>query len=209
MTNLMPLANGFQTTLTYFILTLALSIPLGIVIALLNQKLPKICQSVTYLYVYIFRGTPLLLQMMFIFFGLPAIGIVLNRENAAILTLILNYTAYFVEIFRGGINAIPKGQFEAIKVLSINKKEALTHIIMPQVFKIVMPSIGNEVINLVKDTSLIYVLGLEDLLKVGKSLANQQASLVPYIYVGIIYLVFTGVLTYILNKIEKQLNRSK
>ena len=145
------------------------------------------------------------MQMMFVFFGLPLIGVVLDRFESAVLTLVLNYTAYFIEIFRGGIQTVPIGQFESIKVLSISPLARWRKIILPQVWRIVMPSIGNEVITLIKDTSLIYVLGLEELLKVGKALANQQASLLPYVYVGLIYLIFTGVTTVILKQIEKKM----
>ena len=156
-------------------------------------------------YVYLFRGTPLLLQMMFMFFGLPFIGIVLGRFEAALITLVLNYAAYFVEIFRGGLNAIPKGQYEALQVLSINRFNGLKNVILPQLWKIVMPSVGNEVISLIKDTSLIHILGLEELLKVGRTMSNQQASLMPFVYVAIIYLLFTGVTTLVLRFIERRI----
>src|SRR5699024_5475108 len=136
-----------------------------LIIALLAQRFSKTLGLIVNGYVYLFRGTPLLLQMMFMFFGLPFIGIVLGRFEAALITLVLNYAAYFVEIFRGGLNAIPKGQYEALQVLSINRFNGLRNVILPQLWKIVMPSVGNEVISLIKDTSLIHILGLEELLK--------------------------------------------
>lgn len=200
-----PLGRGFSVTLQFFVITLVLSLPLGLLLAVLNRYLPKWLQALMQVYIYVFRGTPLLLQMMFVFFGLPLIGVVLNRFESAVLTLVLNYTAYFIEIFRGGIQTVPIGQFESIKVLSISPLAGWRKIILPQVWRIVMPSIGNEVITLIKDTSLIYVLGLEELLKVGKALSNQQASLLPYVYVGLIYLIFTGVTTVILKQIEKKM----
>lgn len=200
-----PLLEGFKTTLQFFILTLIGSIPLGLALALIEQKLPKWLGSIIRVYVYLFRGTPLLLQMMFVFFGLPFVGIVLGRFESALLTLIVNYAAYFVEIFRGGLNAIPEGQYEALKVLSINRLTGLYRVILPQLWQIVMPSVGNEVISLIKDTSLIYILGLDELLKTGRTLANQSASLLPFVYVGVIYLVFTGLTTLILNKIEQKI----
>lgn len=202
---LLPLGRGFNVTIQFFVITLLLSLPLGLLLAVLNRYLPKWLQAILKIYVYIYRGTPLLLQMMFVFFGLPLMGIVLGRFESAVLTLVLNYTAYFVEIFRGGIQSVPVGQFESLKVLSISQLAGWQKVILPQVWRIVMPSIGNEVITLIKDTSLIYVLGLEDLLKVGKALSNQEASLLPYLYVGIIYLVFTGVTTIILRNIEKRM----
>lgn len=205
LTMLEPLLEGFKTTILFFILTLVGSIPLGLILALIEQKLPKWLGSIIRVYVYLFRGTPLLLQMMFVFFGLPFIGIVLGRFESALFTLIINYAAYFVEIFRGGLNAIPNAQYEALKVLSIDRFTGLRKVILPQLWKIVMPSVGNEVISLIKDTSLIYILGLDELLKTGRTLANQSASLLPFVYVGVIYLVFTGITTFILNKIEQKI----
>lgn len=205
LTMLEPLLEGFKTTILFFMLTLVGSIPLGLVLALIEQKLPKWLESIIRVYVYLFRGTPLLLQMMFVFFGLPFVGIVLGRFESALFTLIINYAAYFVEIFRGGLNAIPNAQYEALKVLSIDRFTGLRKVILPQLWKIVMPSVGNEVISLIKDTSLIYILGLDELLKTGRTLANQSASLLPFVYVGVIYLVFTGITTLILNKIEQKI----
>jgi len=205
LTMLEPLLEGFKTTILFFMLTLVGSIPLGLVLALIEQKLPKWLGSIIRVYVYLFRGTPLLLQMMFVFFGLPFVGIVLGRFESALFTLIINYAAYFVEIFRGGLNAIPNAQYEALKVLSIDRFTGLRKVILPQLWKIVMPSVGNEVISLIKDTSLIYILGLDELLKTGRTLANQSASLLPFVYVGVIYLVFTGITTLILNKIEQKI----
>lgn len=202
---LMPLLKGLIVTLQFFSLTLVISIPLGLLIAVAANYLPKPIKIIIQGYVYLFRGTPLLLQMMFVFFGLPLVGIVLGRFESAILTLCLNYAAYFVEIFRGGIQSINKGQFEAIKVLAISEFDGWRKVILPQVWRIVMPSVGNEVITLIKDTSLVYILGLEELLKVGKSLSNQQASLLPFVYVAIIYLAITAVTTLALNQIEKRL----
>lgn len=200
-----PLLNGFVTTFQFFIFTLILSIPLGLILALVAQRFSNTFGIVIKAYVYLFRGTPLLLQMMFMFFGLPFIGIILGRFEAALITLVLNYAAYFVEIFRGGLNAIPKGQYESLQVLSIGRMTGLMKVILPQLWQVVMPSVGNEVISLIKDTSLIHILGLEELLKVGRTLSNQQASLLPFVYVGIIYLLFTGVTTWVLRFIEKRI----
>lgn len=205
LTLLRPLLNGALTTIKFFTYTLILSIPLGLVIALLAQRFPRSFGVLSRAYIYLFRGTPLLLQMMFVFFGLPFVGILLGRFEAALITLVLNYAAYFAEIFRGGLNAIPKGQYEALQVLSINRVTGLWRVILPQLWRIVMPSVGNEVISLIKDTSLIHVLGLEELLKIGRTLSNQTASLLPFVYVGIIYLVFTGVTTWVLRLIEKRI----
>ncbi|XJS09919.1 ABC transporter permease subunit [Aerococcaceae bacterium WGS1372] len=200
-----PLLNAAKTTLFVFFVVLIVSIPLGLILALLEQRSPKWIKVLIQVYVYVFRGSPLLLQMMVVYFGLPLLGITLDRMDAALGTIIINYAAYLLEIFRGGLNAIPIGQYESLKVLSINKLTGYHKVILPQLWQIVMPSIGNEVISLVKDTSLIYILGLDELLKMGRTLSNQYASMLPYLYVGAIYLALTGVVTIVLNQIEKRL----
>lgn len=156
------------------------------------------------IYIYVMRGTPLMLQLMFVFFGLPFVGISMARFSAALLAYILNYAAYFAEIFRGGINSIPAGQFEAIHVLQIGKVRGFRRIILPQVFRVVMPSVGNEVISLVKDTSLVYVIGIGELLRAGQIAVNTYATLVPFLAVGVLYLLVTGVVTFALNKVEQR-----
>lgn len=196
------LLNGLTTTLKLFFIIFILTIPLGFLIACIRIYGPKWVTWIIQLYIYIMRGTPLLLQLMVIFFGLPIIGITFDRFTAAILAFLLNYTAYYAEIFRGGILSIPIGQFEAIKVLGMGKFQGFKRIIIPQVFRIVLPSIGNEVISLVKDTSLVYILGLSELLRAGQIAANTYASLLPFAAVGIIYLLLTGIITVALNFIE-------
>ncbi|MDR1782499.1 MAG: amino acid ABC transporter permease [Bacilli bacterium] len=199
------LLNGLKTTLLLFIVVLIISIPLGFIVALIRIHAHKIITTIIQFYIFIMRGTPLLLQIMFIFFGLPYLGITLNRIPAALIAFILNYTAYYAEIFRGGILAIPKNQSEAIKVLGIGQIRGFLKIIMPQVFKIVLPSVGNEVINLVKDTSLIYIIGITEILRAGQTAVNTYATPIPFIFVGIFYLIITAFITLILNKIEKKI----
>ena len=193
-------------TLTLFFIIGISSIPLGFLIAVIRVYGPKWLGFLIQIYVFIMRGTPLLLQLMFVFFGLPLIGITLDRFSAAILAYMINYAAYYAEIFRGGITAVPKGQFEAISVLGIGKVRGFFKIIIPQVTKIVLPSVGNEVIALVKDTSLVYVIGLGELLRAGQIAANTYASLVPFLAVGIVYLSVTAVITVLLNKLESKGN---
>ena len=138
------------------------------------------------------RGTPLLLQLIFVYYVLPSVGIVFDRLPAAILAFTLNYAAYFAEIFRGGILAIPKGQYEAAKMLKLSPFQTIRYIILPQVVKIVLPSIFNEIINLVKDSSLVYVLGVGDLLLESRTAANRDATLAPMFVAGAIYLILLG-----------------
>src|SRR5690625_1507767 len=181
--------NGLKITFWVFMVTAIFSIPLGLIICLLRLSKIKPISFLMKIYILIMRGTPLLLQIIFIFFGLPLVGLVLNRQWAAAVAFILNYAAYFAEIFRGGINSIDAGQFEAAKVLKLSKLNTYLGIIFPQVFKIVLPSLGNELITLVKDTSLVYVLGLGDILRAAKTLSNQDASLIPLLIAAIVYLV--------------------
>ena len=205
-TILPSLLDGLKMTLTLFFIIGISSIPLGFLVAVIRVYGPKWLGFLIQIYVFIMRGTPLLLQLMFVFFGLPLIGITLDRFTAAILAYIINYAAYYAEIFRGGITAVPKGQFEAISVLGIGKVRGFFKIIIPQVTKIVLPSVGNEVIALVKDTSLVYVIGLGELLRAGQIAANTYASLVPFLAVGIVYLSITAVITVLLNKLESKGN---
>ena len=205
-TILPSLLDGLKMTLTLFFIIGISSIPLGFLIAVIRVYGPKWLGFLIQIYVFIMRGTPLLLQLMFVFFGLPLIGITLDRFPAAVLAYMINYAAYYAEIFRGGITAVPKGQFEAISVLGIGKVRGFFKIIIPQVTKIVLPSVGNEVIALVKDTSLVYVIGLGELLRAGQIAANTYASLVPFLAVGIVYLSVTAVITVLLNKLESKGN---
>lgn len=194
--------NGLKITFWVFMVTAIFSIPLGLIICLLRLSKIKPISFLMKIYILIMRGTPLLLQIIFIFFGLPLVGLVLNRQWAAAVAFILNYAAYFAEIFRGGINSIDAGQFEAAKVLKLSKLNTYLGIIFPQVFKIVLPSLGNELITLVKDTSLVYVLGLGDILRAAKTLSNQDASLIPLLIAAIVYLVFIAILSYLLKYAE-------
>ena len=153
------LLSGASMTLQVFALVLIFSIPLGVLIAFALQVHWKPLHHLINIYIWIMRGTPLLLQLIFIYYVLPSIGIRLDRLPAAIIAFVLNYAAYFAEIFRGGIDTIPNGQYEAAKVLKFSPFATVRYIILPQVTKIVLPSVFNEVMSLVKDTSLVYALG--------------------------------------------------
>ncbi|MBQ6820604.1 MAG: amino acid ABC transporter permease [Clostridium sp.] len=198
--------QGLKVTIEIFAITLVLSIPLGVIIALGRISKIKVINSLTGAYVLVLRGTPLLLQILFIFFGLPLLGIALPRFPAAILAMVLNYGAYFGEIFRAGILSIDKGQFEGAEVLGLTKKDTFFRIIMPQALKRIFPPVANEIITLVKDTSLIYVVGLEEILKIAKIAANRISSIMPFVVVAIFYLVFNGIITKVLERVEKKFN---
>ncbi len=191
------LFQGAALTLQIFFWTLVGSLPLGILVSLgLTSKI-KPLKWILEIYVWLMRGTPLLLQLIFVFYGLPIIGIVFERYDAALVAFILNYAAYFAEIFRGGFQSVDQG------VLRLSYWQTLRKIIIPQVIKIVIPSIGNEVINLVKDSSLVYVIGLGDLLRAGNVATSRDVTLVPLMLVGLIYLILVGICTLILRQVEK------
>lgn len=203
------LLDGAKITLQVFFIVIILSIPLGAVFAFLMKVNFKPLQWFLTLYVWIMRGTPLLLQLIFFYYVLPSVGVTFDRMPAAILAFTMNYAAYFAEIFRGGIEAIPKGQYEAAKVLKLTPFQTIQHIILLQVFKIVLPSVFNEVINLVKDSSLVYVLGVGDLLLASKTAANRDATLAPMFIAGLIYLLLIGIVTIISKQVEKKFSYYK
>lgn len=196
--------EGLKVTMEIFLLTLILSIPLGVLVALGRLSKIKIINKLTGFYVLIMRGTPLLLQIVFIFFGLPNLNIVIDRFPAAIIAFTLNYAAYFGEIFRAGISSVDIGQNEASQVLGLSKKDTFFRIILPQAFKTILPPIANEIVTLVKDTSLVYVIGIDELLRVGKIACNRDSSLLPLLIIGIVYLILIGIFTKIFDKIEKK-----
>lgn len=198
------LLGGLKITLSVFLLTLLISIPLGMMVAIGRIKGNKLTKTIIDFYILVMRGTPLLLQIIFIFFGLPLVGIRFGRFSAAIVAFVLNYGAYFAEIFRGGIESVDEGQFEACEMLGLSEWDVYIKVVLPQAIKNVIPPIGNEVISLVKDTALVYILGLQDILMVGKIATNRDASLVPLVLVGLMYLLIIVVLTFMFKKIEKK-----
>ncbi len=201
---------GTVDTLRLFFITIVLAIPLGILLAFCRVSSFKLLRDVVAAYVYVLRGTPLMLQLLFVYFGLPfipVIGIRLDDFPAAVLAFVLNYGAYFCEIFRAGIQAIPKGQYEAAKTLGMNYVQTMKRIILPQVFKIILPPVSNETITLVKDTSLIYVLAMNDLLRTTRNLVQRDFNIMPFVVAAVFYLVMSMVLTYGFNKLEKHFAR--
>ena len=201
---------GTVDTLRLFFITIVLAIPLGILLAFCRVSSFKILRDVVAAYVYVLRGTPLMLQLLFVYFGLPfipVIGVRLDDFPAAVLAFVLNYGAYFCEIFRAGLQAIPKGQFEAAKTLGMNYTQTMRRIILPQVFKIILPPVSNKTITLVKDTSLIYVLAMNDLLRTTRNLVQRDFNIMPFVVAAVFYLVMSMILTYGFNKLEKHFAR--
>ncbi len=208
----LELANGLGVTLSLFALTLVISIPLGFLGSQISLSKNKIGRGIYNVYLVVMRGTPLILQVLFLYFGLnllfTSIGVSfrIGRFESALLSFVLNYTAYYSEIFRGGIQSINRGQYEAASVLGLSRGLTMRKIVIPQVFKIVMPALGNEVINLVKDTALVSIIALGDLLKMAQSAAMREASVVPFIVAMLFYLAINAIVSLVLRRIEKRMN---
>lgn len=198
--------EGLKLVLIIFLFTLIISIPLGVLISFCRLSSLKYLNFLAKTYLLVFRGTPLLLQLIFIFYGLPLIGIVFDRFTVAMLAFSLNYSAYFAEIFRGGMQSIDKGQYEACLMLGLDKKLTFIKIILPQVFKTILSPISNEVITLIKDTSLVYILGLNDILRIAQINSNRTLSLIPLIEVGALYLILIFILSNIFKTLEQKLS---
>ena len=194
--------EGSEITLEIFLVTLVLALPLGMLAALGRLSSFKLISRLVEFYVWIMRGTPLMLQLLFVYFALPMIGIRLPDIAAALLAFTLNYAAYFAEIFRAGIQAVPKGQYEAAKTLGMSYPQTMRRIILPQVVRLVLPPISNETINLVKDTSLVYILAMNDLLRVARTIVQREFDMTPFLIAAIFYLAMTAVLTWGFKKLE-------
>lgn len=199
--------EGTTATLKMFFITIILSIPLGLLLALGRMSSNRSLRSGIATYIWVMRGTPLMLQLLFVYFGLPfvpVIGVRLDDFPAALLAFSLNYAAYFAEIFRAGIQAIDKGQYEAARSLGMTYPQTMRRIVLPQVIRHVLPPVSNETITLVKDTSLIYVLAMNDLLRTTRSLVQRDFNIMPFVVAGIFYLLMTLVLTVMFEKLEKK-----
>ena len=202
--------DGFVNTLTIFFLTLIFSIPLGMVLALLRMNKRRVISMPVALYILIMRGTPLMLQIFAIYFAIPMLlGRNLDRMAATILAFSLNYAAYFAEIFRGGIMAIPVGQHEACQVLGFTKLQAFFHVVLPQVVKRVLLPVSNEVITLVKDTSLANIIAVSELFRAAKNEASRTASVEPLFVAGLFYLLMNGVVTLVFSYLTKRFDYYK
>ena len=206
---LIQLLNGTRNTLTIFCWTLLFSIPLGVLVALGRMSRHGVVWRPLHIYILIMRGTPLILQILFVYFALPLIlpgSMRIDRYWAAVIACALNYAAYFAEIFRGGIQSMPVGQYEAAQMLGFTLAQTFFRIILPQVVKRVLLPVSNEVITLVKDTALVSTIGLYDLYSLASKEVNRTASLEPLLVAGVFYLVFTFVITKAFMLCEKKLN---
>ncbi len=194
-----PLLEGTAVTLQVFLITLLLAVPLGLGLALVRVSRFRVASGLVSGYIWLMRGTPLMLQMLFIYFALPfvpVVGIRLPDFPAAIVAFVLNYAAYFAEIFRSGIQSVGKGQYEAAQVLGMSYGQTMRRIVLPQVFKRILPPMSNETITLIKDTSLIYVLAMNDLLRAARGIVQRDFTTMPFVVAGAFYLIMTLVLTW-------------
>jgi His/Glu/Gln/Arg/opine family amino acid ABC transporter permease subunit len=209
LTMIVKLAEGLGKTCAIFFLTLLFSLPLGMVVALLRMSKNRIVSGVTRFVISILRGTPLMLQLLAVTYGpyyLFGAGVARNKLIPVVVAFAINYAAYFAEIYRGGIESIPVGQYEAAEVLGYTKLQTFVRIILPQVIKRILPSITNEVVTLVKDTSMAFTVSYQEMFTIGKQIANSQTSFTPFLVAGVFYYVFNGVVDFAMGRIEKRLN---
>ncbi len=203
------LGQGFIVTLQIFFLTLLGSLPLGVVVALARMSRVKPIAWIMKFYISVMRGTPLMLQMFFIYFAPYYIfGIPLSMESkfsATIIAFIVNYAAYFAEIYRSGIQSIPRGQYEAAEVLGYSRLQTFMKIVLPQVIKRILPAMGNEIITLVKDTSLAFAIGVAEMFSTAKALVASQVSMLPFVFAAVFYWVFNFVVEVVLGRVEKKM----
>lgn len=207
---LSKLGEGTVVTLMLFAVTLLFSLPLGLLVSFGRMAKNVVIRTIFKAYISIMRGTPLMLQLMVIYFGPYYIFGITNspswKNSAVAIGFVLNYAAYFAEIYRGGIESMPKGQYEAAQILGYSKAQTFMRIILPQVIKIILPSITNETITLVKDTSLAFTIGIMEMFTISKALAASQTTMLPYVFAGIFYYVFNLIVAFLLELLEKKLN---
>lgn len=204
-----PMLQGAQMTVLLFFIAIIASIPLGFLITLMAKSSNRGLAAIAHTYIYVMRGTPLLLQLLFICFGLPLLPVVgeylvMDRFVAACIGFILNYAAYFAEIFRGGLLAIDKGQYEAAQVLGFSKWQTTRKIILPQMFRVALPAVANESITLVKDTALLYAVAVPELLHFAQTAVNRDFTIMPFFVAGVIYLLMTLLLTLFFKWLERR-----
>ena len=207
MINLM--LEGMGGTCAIFFLTLLFSLPLGMVVALLRMSKNKVVSNVTRAVISVLRGTPLMLQLIAVTYGPSYLFQFSGSKNKLIPVVIafaINYAAYFAEIYRSGIESIPVGQYEASEILGYSKVQTFFRIILPQVIKRIMPSVTNEVVTLVKDTSLAFTVSYVEMFTIGKNLANSQTSFVPFVVAGVFYFLFNAIVDFVMGKAEKSMN---
>ena len=212
LTMILKMSEGLGKTCAIFFLTLLFSLPLGMIVALLRMSKNKIVSSVVRFFITILRGTPLMLQLRAVTYGpyyLFHANVSRNKLIPVVIAFSINYAAYFAEIYRGGIESIPAGQYEAATVLGYSRFQTFMRIVLPQVIKRIMPSVTNEVVTLVKDTSMAFTVSYQEMFTIGKQIANSQTSFTPFLVAGVFYYVFNFVVDRVMGSIEKRLDYYK
>lgn len=212
-TMLIQLAEGMLTSVKIFTLTLIFSLPLGLVISFGRMSENFFIRNAVRIYISIMRGTPLMLQLLVVYFSpFYVFGIQINnryRNYAVIIAFVLNYAAYFAEIYRSGIQAMPAGQYEAAAVLGYSKAQTFLKIILPQVIKRIIPPVTNEVITLIKDTSLAFAIAVSEMFTVAKAIASAQKTMTSFLAAGVFYYIFNYVVAWFMERLEKKLTYYK
>ncbi len=209
MTMISKMSEGLGRTCAIFFLTLLFALPLGLLVSLLRMSKNKVVSSITKAYISVLGGTPLMLQLLAVTYGpyyLFGINVAREKLIPVVIAFSLNYAAYFAEIYRGGIESMSQGQYEAAEVLGYSKAQCFNRIILPQVIKRIIPAVTNEVVTLVKDTSMAFTVAYQEMFTIGKQIANSQTSFMPFVIAGVFYFVFNAIVGWVMGRFEKRLN---
>ena len=209
LTMIAKMSEGLGRTCAIFFLTLLFSLPLGMLVALLRMSKNRAVSTVTKVYISVLRGTPLMLQLLAVTYGpfyLFGLGVAREKLVPVIIAFALNYAAYFAEIYRGGIESIGRGQYEAAEVLGYSRYQCFLRIILPQVVKRILPSVTNEVVTLVNDTSMAFTVAYQEMFTIGKQIANSQTSFMPFVIAGVFYFLFNAAVAFVMGAFEKRLS---
>ena len=208
-TMITKMSEGLGRTCAIFFLTLLFSLPLGMMVAMLRMSKNRAVSTATKVYIAVLRGTPLMLQLLAVTYGpfyLFGAGVAREKLIPVLIAFSLNYAAYFAEIYRGGIESMSRGQYEAAEVLGYSKAQCFMRIILPQVIKRILPSVTNEVVTLVKDTSMAFTVAYQEMFTIGKQIANSQTSFMPFLIAGVFYFIFNAAVSFIMGWAEKRLS---
>lgn len=220
MTMITKMSEGLGRTCAIFFLTLLFALPLGLIVSLLRMSKNRVVSSIMKVYISILRGTPLMLQLLAVTYGpyyiskalhdwieaFPVINVSREKLIPVVVAFSLNYAAYFAEIYRGGIESMSQGQYEAATVLGYSRFQCFMRIILPQVIKRILPSVTNEIVTLVKDTSIAFTVAYQEMFTIGKQIANSQTSFMPFVIAGVFYFLFNAIVGWIMGRFEKRLS---
>ena len=208
-TMIQKMSEGLGRTCGIFFLTLLFALPLGMIVAMLRMSKIKPVRAAATVYISVLRGTPLMLQLLAVTYGpfyLFGLGVARNKLIPVVIAFVINYAAYFAEIYRAGIESMPVGQYEAAAVLGYSKSRTFFRIILPQVIKRVVPPTTNEIITLVKDTSMAFTVAYQEMFTIGKQIANSQSSFMPFVIAGVFYYIFNALVAFAMGRVEKRLD---